>query len=150
MEFKFDKVPFLYQEKSLSRSGGETSLCLMTIDPKYKDDKGLYAHEHRHIVHWWICTIISFIAFYFAAPFLGQYTVIFIALPLFVYQLIQEIPKVRLWVEIDCYVAQLKQYKGEHQEKNIKYFAKILSSQYNVNSTEKEVYTLLKKKLGLK
>jgi hypothetical protein len=99
---------------------GCTNGFIIRIRPEYKDDKGLEAHEKRHVKQW--------------LQTLGLHSLLYC------------IPKYRLWAEVDAYKEQLKvaMFRSDHQTG---YFARIyaerIATKYNLNVTAVEAYKLL-------
>lgn len=40
---------------------GDSKMCRIRINPHYTDDKGLLAHEERHVKQWYISMLISLV-----------------------------------------------------------------------------------------
>lgn len=88
--------------------GGYARWFYVAIRPKYKDDKGIHAHELEHVKQWWLTTIwaalvIAVVCWWQQAQY------VYVALSLAVYQLLyMAIPALKLQCEVWAYQAQLR------------------------------------------
>jgi hypothetical protein len=120
---------------------GNTRAFVITLNEKYKDDKGLLAHEVEHVKQWYFVFFTSFllISFLFnplvALPFsLLVWPFLYGGIPLF-----------RKWSEVFAFRKTIEH--SEDKEKALRSSAKKLSSGYNLKLTYDEAVSLLKKAL---
>lgn len=126
----------LYLLKHKDIEGGTASWFFVTIGNKHKGDEGLLAHEVRHVMHWYVVTITCFAAWWFSQYVLTDvllWVLLGVLCP-FVYQLVQKIPAVLLWVELDCYAVQLKHHKDDF-DRQAKHFAQMIATKYGLRIT---------------
>ena len=125
MELKFTPFPTLVRYKSLTDEGGHQKGILVTIDPKYRNDAGLHAHEYRHVSHFYICAIIAMLLVWFLIP---EWDIRAIALPIAAFSyhiLMMTFLTFRMWAEIDCYRIQIRTNgQQEHADLYASWFAK--------------------------
>jgi hypothetical protein len=119
--------------------GGTAQGPIIRIRPKYKDDKGIHAHELEHVKQWWIATIVSAVLlaaglWHFQQPLL--YAFWSIAVHSMLYKLI---PAYRLWAEIDAHRVQLK-----YSPNGLAHFAKRIATKYDLDITAEEAEKLLR------
>jgi hypothetical protein len=111
-------------------------LPFIEINPKYKNDKGLHAHEYEHVKQYFMLGIPAFII----CLLLSNWLVAVIALIATHDVLYTFIRGYRQWCEVTAFRKQLKMggdiYKASH----------LLASGYDLSITEKQAYTLLSKK----
>lgn len=138
-------TPFLYREKHLTKAAGTAKMGLITIDPRYTHDKGLFYHELRHVQHWWVCTIMMFILSILLLPG-GLMFVGMILSPLVYNVLSQMSDKFRYWIEVDCYAEQLKYY--DDIPDRLPRFATLIANHYNLNVDKNKVVDDLLKKVN--
>lgn len=93
-------------------AAGDAKFARVRIAPAYKDDKGIHAHEYRHVTHWWLLTLTLWVslAFWYYVDILPiTATLIGCLFAPLVYGLgCTFVPRVRLWAELDCFRVQLK------------------------------------------
>jgi hypothetical protein len=119
--------------------GGTANGPYVRIRPKYKDDKGLHAHEMEHVKQWWVATILSAIVLlallgHFQEPLWGA--IGSIGTHGLLYKLI---PAYRLWCEVQAHKVQLK-----HSPHALSHFAKRIATKYSLNVTPEKAEQLLK------
>ena len=102
-----------YTEDLPARYGGYTSLWNIRIRPRYRDDKGLLAHEKTHVRQFWRTPFLHWCRYKKNAAY-------------------------RLTCEVDAYQVQLKSSPG-----NEWVYAGFISTKYNLNITRQEAYALL-------
>jgi hypothetical protein len=136
-------TPYIYREKSLSPWAGTAKMALITIDPKYKSDIGIFYHELRHVQHWWIITLFLSILAGLFLPL--QPALITMILSTTVYSILYQLSKsFRYWSELDCYAVQLKHYNDVSTK--LPKLAEIISTKYNLNvDKEKAMDDLFKR-----
>jgi hypothetical protein len=117
--------------------GGYAKWFYIAIRPKYKDDKGIYAHELEHVKQWWITTIIA-TALIAAAVWLAEgpqeyYGYCIFGLVAFdlLYTTFQ---RFKLQCEVWAYKAQLKHYPDDRTA----LFAKMIATKYGLEGVTPE------------
>lgn len=141
MKLRFDKVPFVYREKQLRTHGAEVNMFIMTMDPNFANNEGLYQHELLHIKQWYLCTAffgVLWVMSSFVIPWALPY--LFPLVPLG-YRLIQLIPPVHLWVEVSCYARQLS-YSLDFN-RDLELFSEFIATRYNTGVTKDKAKQLL-------
>jgi hypothetical protein len=123
--------------------GGYAKWFYIAIRPKYKDDKGIHAHELEHVKQWWITTILAALliagGLYFTQAAPVQY--IYTGLSLAVFQLLYSIiPQFKLRMEVLAYREQLKHYENDRTA----LFARFISTKYGLKITADEAEQLLR------
>jgi hypothetical protein len=113
--------------------GGQANGPVVRIRPKYRDDKGLHAHELEHVKQWWIATILSaaLIAaglYHFQEPLWGA--IGSIGVHGLLYKLV---PAYRLWCEVQAHKVQ-----AEYSPQSIAFFAQRIATMYGLNITAEE------------
>jgi hypothetical protein len=110
---------------------------LVFIRPKYKDDKGILAHEELHVQQWAACCLLFLIPF----SAVGYATGIHFELAsLFMFWAIYLIPSFRLRVEVAAYREQAKYYPDDRMP----LFAGFIATRYGLKVTEAKALKLLK------
>jgi hypothetical protein len=144
MKFGFkDFTPFLYREKTVEGGyAGTAKAFLITIDPKYKDDEGLFYHELRHVQHWWGLLISCLLWGMLLLPS-GMWPFVFVLSPL-AYTFAMMNDHLRFLVEVDCYSVQLEHYF--HKDERIMLFAEFIAYKYGLGHkyTVDRAYVALK------
>jgi hypothetical protein len=121
--------------------GGYAKWFYIAIRPKYKDDRGIHAHELEHVKQWWLTTILA-AAIIGAICYRTGYSYAYMGLSLVVYQLLYAtIPAVKLHCEVDAYKQQLKHYADDRTAR----FAKFIAEKYGLKITAEEAEQLLRK-----
>ena len=135
--------------------GGDAKLFRIRINPKYKDDKGLLAHEEEHVRQWYLFTLVAFLAsmgglFVVGESFVVHYTWWLLALGYSAlgYNLLSTVSKkFRLLIEAKCYAVQIHNYPPEHREHYVKAFTKFLVENYDLGITQAEARKRLEEEL---
>ena len=117
--------------------GGYARWFYIAIRPKYKDDKGIHAHELEHVKQWWITTILAALAIagglYYTQAAPGLYSLV--GLSLAVFQVLYSFfPRFKLKMEVLAYREQLKHYKDDRTA----LFAKFISTKYGLQGVSPE------------
>jgi hypothetical protein len=129
-----------YTDNLPENVGGTAQGPYIRIRPKYKDDKGIHAHEMEHVRQWWVLTIFSAFFLLAGAEYLQQPLWIAIA-SVGVHGLLYTlIPKYRLWCEVQAYKAQQAHYEDDRTPK----FAKWIATVYRLDVTPEEAEKLLR------
>ncbi len=137
----------IYTNKLIPDKFGAISVGPITlIRPKYKSDKGLYAHEEVHFKQWLslaaigpVCAAIVYLAeIKTAEPYL---LAILLVPSLFHGLLYKFLDKYRLICEVDAYKEQLKHYPDDRSE----LFGGYLASKYDLDIGHTAAIALLKR-----
>ena len=118
---------------------GSAYTCFVRINPKYKNDFGLHAHEFEHVRQWYKSLFV-------AMPLLIGLMLIdfnFIVLaPLFLmghnilYRLSQ-------YYRLECEVKAFKKQMAKYDNPNYEYFSEMLASNYELGITFAQARGLL-------
>jgi DNA-directed RNA polymerase subunit K/omega len=145
------KLPFFtkYTDKV---AAGDSFLAVIRINPKYKDNAGLHAHEYQHIKQWYTATFSAFVLYIISASLLPPLGVAVHAAALVsclyvngaLYKLSS---KYRLAMEVAAYAEQIKHAKPEKKIIEIDYYSTAISEQYNLSISYEQAKTMLLKKL---
>jgi hypothetical protein len=119
--------------------GGTAQGPIIRIRPKYKDDKGIHAHELEHVKQWWIATIVSAVLlaaglYHFQEPLWGA--IGSIGTHGLLYKLI---PAYRLWAEVQAHKVQL-----QYSPTALSHFAKRIATKYDLDITAEEAENRLR------
>lgn len=119
--------------------GGTANGPYIRIRAKYKDDKGLHAHELEHVKQWWIATIVGAVLLaavlhHYQQPLWGA--VGGISVHGWFYKLV---PRYRLWAEVWAHKVQL-----EHSPHALKFFAQRIATKYGLKITAEQAEKLLR------
>jgi len=124
--------------------GGYAKWFYIAIRPKYKDDKGIHAHELEHVKQWWItsiiaCALIAAVLWYTKPP-LDYYSLVILGLVTF--QLLYAgIPQFKLKMEVLAYKKQIPHYPDDRTA----LFAGFIAKKYGLTITAEEAEQLLRK-----
>jgi hypothetical protein len=135
-------VPALirYTDDMPAWMGGYAQWFYIAIRPKYKDDKGIHAHELEHVKQWWLTTLL-FAIMIAAICYRTGFDYGFVGLSLVAYQLLYGlVPWFKLRCEVECYKEQMKHYSDDRAP----LFAKFISEKYNLNVTQQHALNLLR------
>ena len=130
---------------------GDSKFCGIRLNPKYKDDAGLIAHEYTHIKQWYVGLAAGLILTLFAYLVSDRVDYTFYTLLLapfwkgFAYTFIKPC---RLFLEVQAFAAQIIIEPKEHHEYYIKAYAKSLADNYNLSITKEEAGQKLKSRLN--
>jgi hypothetical protein len=120
--------------------GGYAKWFYIAIRPKYKDDKGIHAHELEHVKQWWITTILAAVIIG-AICYRTGYSYAYMGFSVSVFQILYSvIPWFKLMCEVECYKEQMKHYSDDRAP----LFAKFISEKYNLNVTQQHALNLLR------
>tara|TARA_R110002124_G_scaffold147182_2_gene312423 strand:- start:352 stop:819 length:468 start_codon:yes stop_codon:yes gene_type:complete len=135
--------------------GGDSKLFRIRINPKYKEDKGLLAHEEEHVRQWYIFTLVSFVLSMGGLITYGGFDIHYswwlmvLTYSSLGYNMLSMVSKkFRFFIETKCYAAQVKKYSLKHREYYIKAFAKFLTENYDLGITNEVATAALRKELG--
>lgn len=120
--------------------GGYARWFYVAIRPKYREDKGIHAHELEHVKQWWLTTLL-FAIMIAAICYRTEYTYAYVGLSLSAYQLLYTlVPWFKLHSELMCYREQMKHYSDDRAPM----FAKFIATKYNLSITAEEAEQLLR------
>lgn len=109
--------PLTFYVKSLPPGvGGCANGPVIRILEKYRDDRGIYEHELKHVKQWFCNLLLVHSVLYLLSS------------------------KYRLWAEVSAYKEQLKCYSDDRSE----LFASYISKYYNIKITQEEALKLLR------
>lgn len=122
-----------------SKFAAQTYGPLVLIDRKYREDRGLYVHELVHVKQWAVTAAIVWAVAAVILTLLALPSVIQTAsiLAVSAYGLLYAgVRPFRLWAEILCYRAQLKEYQRQGTgapmlESKARRFAEFIRDKYN-------------------
>jgi hypothetical protein len=145
------KLPFFtkYTDKV---AVGDSFLAVIRINPKYKDNAGLHAHEYQHIKQWYSATFSSFVLYIIAASFLPPLGVAVhvasLVSCLYVNGTLYKISsKYRLVMEVAAYAEQIKHAEPEKKIIEIDYYSASIAEEYSLNISYEKAKTMLIEKL---
>lgn len=125
--------------------GGCANGPVVRIQPKYRDDTGIHAHEAEHVRQWYAGVLIGVLAALTLTifPALEKWSdwwplalIAGCALHPLAYLLL---PRYRLWAEVAAYRIQLRHYAGDRTEM----FAGFIASRYRLEITPGEALEAL-------
>ena len=125
---------FVHYTDSLPEGvGGTAQGPYVRIRPKYRDDKGLHAHEIEHVKQWWVATILSAVLIaaglrYLQEPLWGAVGSVGVHGVLYTL-----IPAYRLWCEVQAHKVQAK-----HNPESVALFAQRIATKYRLKITAEE------------
>ena len=100
--------------------GGYAKAWFIRIRPRYKDDKGIHAHELKHVEYWWKYGIIGRLLYKFSKTY-------------------------RLNEEVECYKEQLKYAPATGNPEHYRdMYAGFIADDYNLDISKEEALLLLK------
>jgi hypothetical protein len=121
--------------------GGYAKWFYIAIRPKYKDDKGIHAHELEHVKQWWIVTlltaaIICGLVWYTQAPIAYyQYAGISVAMLDLLYS---SVDRFKLQCEVWAYKAQLRVNAEQGVKDYTKLYAGWIATKYGLSGVTAE------------
>ena len=130
---------------------GDSKFCGIRLNPEYKNDKGLIAHEYTHIKQWYaglaVGLIITLLAY--LASGRADYTFYTLMLAPFWKELgYTFIKPCRLFLELQAFAVQISIEPKEHQGAYVRAYAKSLADNYNLSITKEEAEQRLKSRLN--
>lgn len=127
MYLKFTPFPTLVRYELISDAGGYQKGPFVVIDPKYRNDRGLHAHEYRHILHFYLIALVSLIVLWYILPLGTDVKIVSTPLAIAMYHVLMATSSsFRMWAEIDCYRRQLKV-----TDVNVLHYAKLYASWFS-------------------
>ena len=122
--------------------GGDAKMCFVRINPKYKNDTGLHAHEYEHVKQWYKSVLMFSVILLGLAAIYSQDLMIMAPLVILPHGLAYTyITKYRQYCEVRAFKEQLKH---STQEGDLDFFANYLASNYNLSLRVGEAKELLK------
>ena len=119
--------------------GGYARWFYVAIRPKYREDKGIHAHELEHVKQWWLTTILAAVIIG-AICYANGFSYVYTGLALAVYQILYSlIPLFKLHCEVEAYRQQLKHYTDDRTA----LFAKSIAEKYGLKITAERAERLL-------
>ena len=119
--------------------GGESNLLFVRINPKYKDDDGLHAHEYEHVLQWYKMTFILAVLLLGASVIYSEQLLVAAPFIITVHGLAYTFIKdYRQYCEVRAFKEQLK-----HSPNDLDFFADYLATSYNLKLTTEEARKLL-------
>jgi Flp pilus assembly protein TadB len=129
-----------YTDKMPDNVGGYARWFYIAIRPKYKDDKGIHAHELEHVRQWWVLTIVGAALIAGACHILGH-PYIYAALGTAIHPLLYKFVRpYRQWAEVQAFKEQLK----HHEPSYVTNLARRLSRGYGLKITVEQAERLLR------
>ncbi len=138
----------IYTDNLPEKFGGLTRGPFVFIRPKYRDDKGLHAHEYTHVKQWWGCGLLCMAALtailhlgygMSLAGAFGNAIMGFAAFPL----LYAMFDPFKLWCEVQAYRRQLSCYTPERRAEVLPVLAGFLANKYGFKITQQQAEKLL-------
>lgn len=98
----------IYTDRLPDNVGGAANAFVVRIRPKYKDDKGIHAHEYEHVKQWWIASFVVCAAIA-AGSFVWKYQIALALLGIAAHSMAYIfIDKYRLYAEAKAFAKQVK------------------------------------------
>lgn len=131
MKIAFTPFPTLVFYSDIK--GGKAALFRVIINKKKKNDKGIHAHEYRHVTHFYIMSFLMLILGYFIVPENDSAArLLWVILSLSMYNiLVTIVPWFTLYAEIDCFRVQIK---VNGKQDYIPLYADMILTKYDVPS----------------
>jgi hypothetical protein len=124
---------------------GDARLFYVRINPKFKDDKGLHAHEYEHVKQWYFSLLIFIPLWLVLNHFQPTIASFFLPLipvgSLIIYKII---PAARYKMEARAFRAQLKE--ENYDNKSFQLAATALANNYGLKITKAEAMSKLKER----
>ena len=136
--------PLTFYVKSLPPNvGGCANGPVIRILEKYRNDKGIYAHELLHVKQWAVWSLLSIPAAYVLYQLaLFDYLALAI-LPLSLHSVLYRfVTPYRFWCEVEAYKEQAKHYNDDRKP----LFAEYIANSYDLPHTTKQALDALKAK----
>lgn len=119
---------------------GNARLFYVRINPRFKDDKGMHAHEYEHVKQWYASLPIAaslWLAFEHFAPY---YAYFFVALIPFGFSaLYQFVKPFRYWTELRAFNAYLKEH--DYKPRLIDWASNAIANDYGLSVSASKVKT---------
>ena len=120
----------------------DSKMFRIRINPSYKDNVGLMAHEEQHVKQWYMFFVPLFLLavcswFLYREDVALGLAVLAFTLKGLLYTLL---PRVRLAFEVDAYKAQMDALN----DTSYSYYAELIVNGYDVDKTVEQVVAMLK------
>lgn len=110
---------------------GDTNMFFARINPKYKEDTGLHAHEYAHIKQWYVIMLIFSLLLLSLMTVFSTYLIYFYPMFFKLHGAMYATSKnYRQYCEVNAFKAQLK-----HYPEKIDFFAKFMATNYDLGIT---------------
>jgi len=136
------KYPFVFYVKSLPPDVGAcANAFVIRVLEKYRDDKGIHAHEFVHVLQWFQFAVVgalvaAFVAFVPTSQ-IPEYWAVPLLLGASLHSLLYKFcAGYRLWCEVDAYKEQSLHY----EDNRLKLFAGFIAQYYKLNITTEQAY----------
>ena len=130
---------------------GDSKFCGIRLNPEYKNDKGLIAHEYTHVKQWYAGLAAGLVLALFVYLVFGRADYTFYALmlaPLWKEMAYTFIKSCRFFLEVQAFAAQISIEPKEQQGAYVRAYAKSLADNYNLSITKEEAEQRLKSRLN--
>lgn len=128
-------------------AGGNAKGFYVRINPKFKDDKGIHAHEYEHVKQWYTSLPIGLLIWYLVDTFAYGFSVFFIPFVVAWFAIAYgTIKPFRYWSELRGYNAYLREH--EYKPFHVDWACNAISSDYGLNVTPEKVRADLLKLKG--
>ena len=133
------KLPHIVKYKD-SLSGGSTKMFMVEIQNRFKDNKGLHAHEYEHVKQWYACLGIGWllaIPTFLYEPTAGVLVAMF---SIWIQGLLTTFSKTaRKYFEVAAYKKQIAEDELDHAD----FYITALTDGYDLDITREEAAKLL-------
>ena len=129
---------------------GDSKLFRIRLNPKYKDDVGLIAHEYTHVKQWYtgFAFGLSLVALMYLISGREDYAYYaFCVSPFWKGLLYTFVKPCRLYLEVQAFAKQISVSPDEHREYYIKAYAKSLAESYDLSVSEEDAAKKLRARL---
>jgi hypothetical protein len=133
------KLPHTVKYKD-SLSGGSTKMFMVEIQNRFKDNKGLHAHEYEHVKQWYACLAIGWllaIPAFLCDPTVGVLVAMF---SIWIQGVLSTFSKTaRKYFEVAAYKKQIEADEAAH----VDFYITALTDGYDLDITREEAEKLL-------
>jgi hypothetical protein len=129
---------------------GDSKLFRIRLNPKYKDDKGLFVHEYTHVKQWYVGLAVGLVIslIVYLTSYRPDYTFYSLCVaPFWKGMAYTFIKPCRLYLEVAAFSNQITIEPVEHHEYFIEEYARSISENYNLSITKEESAKRLRDKL---
>ena len=110
---------------------GNAKLFYVRINPRFKNDAGMHAHEYEHVKQWYASVPIAALLWLVLEHFAPQYAYFFVALiPLGFSAMYQFVKPFRYWTELKAFNAYLKEH--EYKPHLVEWAANAITNDYGL------------------
>ena len=119
-------------------AGGNAKGFYVRINPKFKDDKGMHAHEYEHVKQWYASLPIGLLIWYLVHTFAYEFSGFFIPLVVAWFSIAYgTIKPFRYWSELRAFDAYLQEHK--YEPFYVDWACNALASDYGLDVTSEVV-----------